>query len=271
MGARYLDPKYSRWISSDPALGEYVPQAPVNDDAKKHNQNLPGMGGLFNSVNGNLYHYAGNNPVRYVDPDGKAVVSLNQKNNSSLEKIIQSVCGSDFYFDGNELRCRQNMSNDKIYSPTARNLLLAAINSEKTAYMYAYTPEEELPITSEEAEGLYGELGFSRRVSGDENSAIAFFMIDIKEAYPQTGTTASYLMSMFSCSIDEANSLGFIHEFLGHVLCDLSIAGYSPDTDIMKSIEIKIRGELKWKFATRLLDSEFADLSGHEYSLENLK
>ena len=55
IGARYLDPKYSRWISVDPALGEYVPQAPVNDEAKKQNQNLPGMGGVFNTVNLNLY------------------------------------------------------------------------------------------------------------------------------------------------------------------------------------------------------------------------
>lgn len=69
-GARYLDPKYSRWLSTDPALGEYVPQAPVNDEAKKHNENLPGMGGLFNSVNLSLYHYAGNNPEEYTDPDG---------------------------------------------------------------------------------------------------------------------------------------------------------------------------------------------------------
>ena len=72
-GARYLDPKYSRWLSGDPALGEYIPKAPIDDEAKKHNENLPGMGGVFNVVNLHLYHYAGNNSVKYEDPDGKAV------------------------------------------------------------------------------------------------------------------------------------------------------------------------------------------------------
>ena len=70
-GARYLDPKYSRWISVDPALGEYIPGAGKSDEADK----LPGMGGVFNSVNLSLFHYAGNNPVRYVDPSGEWIVN----------------------------------------------------------------------------------------------------------------------------------------------------------------------------------------------------
>jgi hypothetical protein len=48
-----------------------VPAAPVNEEAGKQNGNLPGMGGVFNVVNLHLYHYAGNNPVKYVDPDGR--------------------------------------------------------------------------------------------------------------------------------------------------------------------------------------------------------
>ena len=58
-GARYLDPKYSRWISTDPALGEYMRDSSA------------GEGGAYNTVNLNLYHYSGNNPVTYIDPDGR--------------------------------------------------------------------------------------------------------------------------------------------------------------------------------------------------------
>ena len=75
-GARYLDPKYSRWLSGDPALSDYIPKAPIDDEAKKHNENLPGMGGVFNVVNLHLYHYAGNNPVKYTDPTGEWVLSI---------------------------------------------------------------------------------------------------------------------------------------------------------------------------------------------------
>jgi hypothetical protein len=52
-------------------MGEYIPQAPINDEAKQHNKELPGMGGVFNYVNLHAYHYAGNNLVKLVDPDGR--------------------------------------------------------------------------------------------------------------------------------------------------------------------------------------------------------
>jgi len=71
-GARYLEPKTSRWMSVDPAVSDYLPSAPVNDEAKKRNGNLPGQGGVFNYVNLHVYHYAGNNPVKYQDPDGES-------------------------------------------------------------------------------------------------------------------------------------------------------------------------------------------------------
>ena len=38
------------------------------------NSGLPGMGGVFNATNCHLYHYAGNNPLRYTDPSGESVM-----------------------------------------------------------------------------------------------------------------------------------------------------------------------------------------------------
>ena len=50
-------------MSADPALGEYL-------------TSLKGEGGIFNHINLNLYHYAGNNPLRYTDPTGLSTQQL---------------------------------------------------------------------------------------------------------------------------------------------------------------------------------------------------
>ena len=77
-GARYLDPKYSRWISTDPALGEYM----SGSDA--------GCGGAYNPVNMSLYHYAGNNPIKYVDPDGRDYLTSTLGSVNTLSEIWQN-------------------------------------------------------------------------------------------------------------------------------------------------------------------------------------
>jgi len=80
-GARYLDPRVSRWLSGDPAMGDYVP-APGQDPGR-----LVGHGGIFNIINMHVYHYAANNPVKYVDPDGRQSEYYEQKRIERLERI----------------------------------------------------------------------------------------------------------------------------------------------------------------------------------------
>jgi hypothetical protein len=46
------------------------------------------MGGVFNTVNLHLYHYAGNNPVKYTDPDGKFSFVLPFPGSIPIPKII---------------------------------------------------------------------------------------------------------------------------------------------------------------------------------------
>ena len=86
-GARYLDAKYSRWISTDPALGEYMSGTSA------------GEGGIFNSVNFNLYHYGGNNALKYVDPDGRSPVWVKLGTSGFGHEAPQRVGGYYDIFD----------------------------------------------------------------------------------------------------------------------------------------------------------------------------
>ena len=73
-------------MSPDPAIweGDFLPSAPINDEARERNENLPGMGGVFYTVNLNVFAYGGNNPIRYVDPDGRAPKPWKQFNDMGM-------------------------------------------------------------------------------------------------------------------------------------------------------------------------------------------
>jgi RHS repeat-associated protein len=93
-GARYLNPETSVWISADSAMEDYVPRAPADGEAKKHNERLPGMGGAYNYVNFHVYHCAGNNPVKSTDPGGRRlrIAGSAEFRNQIMIEIQKSEC-----------------------------------------------------------------------------------------------------------------------------------------------------------------------------------
>ena len=70
-GARYYDPRTSVWQSADPIFWKYLPTG-----ISERDRNLPGMGGVFKSVNLATYSYAGLSPLVHIDPDGEKLVRI---------------------------------------------------------------------------------------------------------------------------------------------------------------------------------------------------
>ena len=82
-GARYMDPRTSRWISADPAGIELI--NPMDKEGKPRQD--------FSIVEANnWYVYSRNNPVRYVDPTGfkDAFWSLERAAGSFIREVLSN-------------------------------------------------------------------------------------------------------------------------------------------------------------------------------------
>ena len=73
------------------------------------------MGGVLNAVNLDIYHYAGNNPVKLVDPDGRTVIAV-----SLIEVNVTAILGAR-YQSGVAVD-----SNYNVYSYSILNLTIGA-------------------------------------------------------------------------------------------------------------------------------------------------
>jgi RHS repeat-associated protein len=205
-GARYLDPQTSRWLSTDPAMGEYIPQAPVNEEARKRNGNLPGMGGVFNTVNLHVYHYAGNNPVKYIDPDGRLIHLDDPVTEDAALKDITLAAGQGFYFDeNNNLQIDHNVTPTGKYSKEMRESLISLIEGEykdiSVSLLYSVEYEiHERGLKGEIQTGTPQNLGFTNYGDPDQTTFRVGVPFGLYEN--NNGESAAIL----------------IHEWLGHLM-----------------------------------------------------
>lgn len=79
---------YMRARFYDPASGRFIGTDPVRPKA--------GDGFGFNR-----YAYANNNPLKFIDPDGRQVVSLNERDNKAIASMINQLASKVFAFNQN--------------------------------------------------------------------------------------------------------------------------------------------------------------------------
>ncbi len=229
-GARYLDPRTSRWISSDPAFETYIPRPGQGAG------DLPGMGGVYNTINLNPYVYGGNNPVLYVDPNGLVLIDVPsftmQSEGTELnlgnttEKISKVGCVLTSY-----ARIASAISGSEITLKEANRVAMDE---------GLYTNKNEL--TTENGAKLIAaltgkEIGFDS-TSGNELSLVEQInKLDVSSTeYYATGridTSNKAGTDKYGHHVNITESAGSFNLATGYVqpLLDTSDAGGSPRTD----------------------------------------
>ena len=205
-GARYLDPKYSRWISTDPALSEYMAGSSV------------GAGGIYNTVNFNVYHYGSNNPIKYTDPTGMWIDNGDGTYTAEKDDTLWDKYGADwkeksgFTRDPRTLQVgetvgeknrQNNDSSDPRYKPSQKNIQ-QPLNPITASDSYDFSKESYVPV---EGIGILGNSRFTGSITMTNKSMSIF----ARGAFAAQNLVDDYFFSGDAALFVDGNKVGNSH------------------------------------------------------------
>jgi RHS repeat-associated protein len=172
-GARYLDPRFSKWMTADPAVGSYLPgagaavasQSPALANSWRGHPDLPGLGGVFYPRNLSMYAYAGNGPLNYIDPTGRQMWMSNYERGEYLR--CKGMCHG-YNFDPDKVRETTPEENALLMSATDLLTFGLTVGVRSVGSLLfreaVVTGETTATVT---AKTVHAELAAARRASGD--------------------------------------------------------------------------------------------------------
>jgi len=208
-GARYYNPKWSIWLSVDPLFEKYPTLSP--------------------------YIYTANNPIIYIDPDGKEIEGVNKSSAESFHEDINTVFADEKFDSFRELITRGKKNNkasfDKIdqtkFNEATADLegddkilaevLFNAINSDKKNVV-EYLDGAESSFSSKGKEVFANELNrlYNYNGNGDELKGGNLMALGGSGYSASTQEGSHSFIVKSSNHLEGKRALTSFHEVLGH-------------------------------------------------------
>lgn len=203
MRARFYDPTLGRFIGADPVR--------------------PKSGDGFGF---NRYAYANNNPLKFIDPDGRQVISMSERDNSAIASMINQFASKIFAFNqNNQLQMIGNGkgSGSSYYS----SQLEKAIGSKNITYIRLADTTYDSDMMQDVSIMNYGGAA---TVSFGDGSA---HLVTIGKEFTSVGAQGGGVL--------DANASGaLMHELVGHAIPRM----IGTDTGNAVSNENKVRAQV---------------------------